>query len=581
MFNQAFRRRLPLLMVVSILVPAAGSAARVKAQGPPLEPPPINFKVEKANQQIEMTVNTSRIITLEQKIPQAQVNNPDVLELTVLSPNEIQLSAKAPGVTQVNLWGEDQRLYTVNVIVYGDSQELAMLLRTLFPNASLKVIPVASGVLISGFVDQPRHVDLIVRTAEEYYPKVINNMTVSGVQQVLLHVKVMEVSRTKLRRLGFDFAKITGNNLVVSGISGLISGASGAGVATSGDETFAFNVFTSGSSFFGILEALRQDNLMKILAEPTLVTVSGRPAYFQVGGEFPILVPQSLGTVSIEFKKFGTQVDFVPIVLGNGRIRLEVRPRVSEIDNSRSVTIGSTTVPGLRTREVDTGVEMQAGQTLAIAGLVQTRVEAENRGLPWISEVPYLGIPFRKVHEQANEIELLILVTPELVEAMDVHEVPPCGPGMRTTSPNDCELFLKGHLEVPNCCPDCGGAGCADCIQGGAGPSPTVIPQGGMILEGDDELQTPPPAGAAAPRPRPARPVSAPLPAGPTRTGRQWSNVLRQPAAQTRPAAVDKPAASQNRYTPSKPQPAEAVSRPGKQATQPGFIGPIGYDVVH
>ncbi|NCC94154.1 MAG: type II and III secretion system protein family protein, partial [Opitutae bacterium] len=394
------------------------------------------------------------------------VNNPDIVDLTPLAPNVIQVSAKNPGVTQINLWGEDKRIYTVDVIVYRDVRELEILLQSQFPNANLKVVPVGSGVMISGFVDDPEHVRLITRIAEEYYPKVIPAMTVSGVHQVLLHVRVMEVSRTKLRALGFDFAKVTGSNFVVSGVSGLISSFGGGTIATSGQETFSFGVVDGSSAFFGVLDAMRQDQLMKILAEPTLVTVSGRPAFFQVGGEFPILVPQSLGTVSIEYKKFGTQVDFVPIVLGNGRIRLEVRPRVSEIDNTRSVTLDSTTVPGLRTREIDTGVEMNAGQTLAIAGLVQTRVESENKGLPWASELPYLGALFRRVQNENNEIELLILVTPELVEAMEAHEVPPCGPGTRTTDPDDWDLYMRGHLEVPACCPSCGAAEGA-CEHGG------------------------------------------------------------------------------------------------------------------
>ena len=140
----------------------------------------------------------------------------------------------------------------------------------------------------------------------------------------------------------------------------------------------------------------------------------------------------------------------MPIVLGNGKIHLDVRPQSA---NSIPASPCKGTPGHAGAREADTGVEMQAGQTLAIAGLVQTRIEAENGGLPWISEVPYLGAAFRNVHEQVNEVELLIMVTPELVEAMDANEVPPCGPGMQTTSPSDWELFMKGHLEVPNCCP--------------------------------------------------------------------------------------------------------------------------------
>ena len=148
---------------------------------------------------------------------------PTSSKLTVLSPNQVQISAKATGVTQINLWDENKRLYTVNVLVVGDARELAMILRATFPDAALKVTPVASSVMLSGFVDKTEHIDRIIQIAEQYYPKVINNMSVGGVQQVLLHVKVMEVSRTKLRQLGVDWAKITGNNFIIVGPERLVS----------------------------------------------------------------------------------------------------------------------------------------------------------------------------------------------------------------------------------------------------------------------------------------------------------------------------------------------------------------------
>jgi len=172
----------------------------------------------------------------------------------------------------------------------------------------------------------------------------------------------MEVSRTKLRHLGVDLSNLNKSWNFTSGISGLIRASTGStrAITTAGTETVTAGVFGTSNSFFSVLQALRQNDLLKIMAEPDLVCVSGRPAYFNVGGEFPILVPQSLGTVSIQYKRFGTQLDFVPIVLGNGLIRLEVKPRVSEIDPTRSVIINGTSVPGLRVREVETGVEMRA-----------------------------------------------------------------------------------------------------------------------------------------------------------------------------------------------------------------------------
>ncbi len=260
-------------------------------------------------------------------------------------------------------------------------------------------------------------------------------------------------------------------SMIASGVAEM-AGQVVSGMANSGRSTFQFRIIGGGDSFYGFLEALRQDDLAKILSEPTLVTVSGRPAYFEVGGEIPYEVSQGLGAVSIEWKDYGTRVDFVPIVLGNGRLRLEVRPRVSEVDNTRSAT---SRAPAIKSREVDTGVELMAGQTLAIAGLVQTRIEAQNRGLPVVSEVPYLGALFRRVREERNEIETLVLVTPELVEAMEPEEVPQCGPGMRTTSPSDCELYLKGFLEVPNPCPPCNNG---NGFAGDAGDAGQPVPAG-------------------------------------------------------------------------------------------------------
>jgi pilus assembly protein CpaC len=505
-------------------------------------------RIEAASQQLEMTVSTSRILTLDNKIPRAQVNNPELLGVTPLSPTQIQISAIKPGVTQVNLWDEQGKIYTVDVTIYGDVAELEATLKQLFPHSSVRALRISNSLVMTGFVDQPSNVSTIMRLAEDYAPKVVDNITVGGVQQILLNVQVMEVSRTKLRQLGFDFAEINGNDFVISSISGLIAAASSqTGSVTASGDTLRFGVINNANSFFGFLKALRQNDLMKILAEPKLATVSGRPASFNVGGEFPVLVPQSLGTVSIEYKKFGTQIEFVPIVLDNGNSRLEVRPRVSEIDNPRSVVVNNFTIPGLRVREVDTGVEMKAGQTLAIAGLVQSRIEAQNRGLPILADLPWIGAAFRSVHETSNEIELLILVRPELVDAMDPHEVPPCGPGMGTRSPSDCDLYFGGKLEVPTC-DECSDNGCP--VHGG-----TYHGNGGA----PEEVAPPPAAGQdQARRPRSSQPSSN---AVSTRRGTS--------AGQGR-----------NPYNPANANGSQPRVADRRAGSAPGLIGPVGYDVL-
>ncbi|HUY36944.1 MAG TPA: pilus assembly protein N-terminal domain-containing protein [Pirellulales bacterium] len=432
----------------------------------------IVHKLDGPSERMEMIVNTSRILTLDRDIPTAQVNNPDILELTPLDRAKIQIVAKKPGVTQVNLWDDKDEIHTVDVIVFADSQELQMLLQSQFPRAALKVVPLANSVIVEGYVDDPDLVTRIIEMAQDYHPKVINNIRVGGVQQVMLEIKIMEVSRTKLRNAGFDWGNLgTHGDYLAQGVGGLIGSAAASPNSLTGvtaplgissgllpvggtNGNFTFGVINNAQQgFFGILQLLQQQNIAKVLAEPKLTTVSGRPASFNMGGEFPILVPQSLGTISVQYRKYGTQVDFVPIVLGNGVIRLEVRPRISQIDPTLAITINGSTVPALKTREVDTGAELRAGETLAIAGLVQVISSTQRRGVLWLGELPWIGVPFRNMQSNVQEIELLILVTPHLVEAMAPGEVPPMGPGLATAMPSDSELVGKGYIEVPNCDP--------------------------------------------------------------------------------------------------------------------------------
>ena len=425
-----------------ILTPAHGEQA-------------INFQVDKSNQRLEMVVNSSRILTLDEDVPRVLVANPDIMRVVPLSPNQVQVSALKPGVTQVNLWDRDGNIRSVDVIVFADARQLELVLKSEFPKAAIRVKPIGKNVLLTGTVSRPESVNQIVQVAETFYPKVINNIAVGGVHQVQLHVRVMEVSRSKLRAIGFDWANFSGGDgdFFVQSAAGLLISAGGRAAGT-GRDTISFGVVDGNNEFFGFLEALRTNNVIKILAEPTLTAISGRPAYFHEGGEFPVLVPSGLGNVGVEYKQFGTRVDFVPIVLGNGNIRLEVRPHVSEVDPSIGVEINGVTVPGVRDRAVETAVEIRSGQTLAIAGLIQNKVTAENIGLPWLSDLPWAGSLFRRVNDEINEIELLVMVRPELVAPLDAHQVPQLGPGEHTTSPTDIDLLFRGYLEVPKSCPD-------------------------------------------------------------------------------------------------------------------------------
>jgi pilus assembly protein CpaC len=258
-----------------------------------------------------------------------------------------------------------------------------------------------------------------------------------------------------------------------------------------------------------------------------------------------VVIPQGLGTISVKFKQFGTRVDFVPFVVGNGIIKLQVRPEVSEVDEGRAVTIEGTRIPGLRTRSVDTAVEMRAGQTLALAGLIQQRVVAQNRGLPFLADLPVLGIPFRRVQDEQTEVELLVLVRPELVDALDPHEVPPCGPGESTTIPSDKDLYHRGYLEVPACGPEV------------YGTLPT-----GAVLPGDPAMAVP--AGAV-----PGTHPQDALPAGEA-AGRYPAGSAGAPLSSSR----------FNSYHSPLPTNVSTGPAAGAMNSSPQIVGGTGYDVL-
>jgi pilus assembly protein CpaC len=187
------------------------------------------------------------------------------------------------------------------------------------------------------------------------------------------------------------------------------------------------------------------------MAEPTLVTFSGRAAEMIVGGEFPIIVPGQQGTFTVEFREYGNRLNFVPIVLGNGRIRLEVRPELSQLDYANGVVFGGFTIPGLQQRRVETSVELNTGETFVIGGLLNTTDSATTNKVPYLGDMPLIGTAFRTVEYQQEEKELVIMVTPELTEPLKANQKL-CGyPGSESTHPSNHELYLGGRFESPVC----------------------------------------------------------------------------------------------------------------------------------
>lgn len=554
--------------------------------------PSVVRNLSQSNERLEMTVNTSQILTLGTRIPRIVVNNPDLVTATPVSETQVQIAARKPGVTQINLWDENGEIYTVDLLIFGDVRELEVNLQRMFPSSSLRVIRLTNSLILEGQVDRPEIVSTIRTLAEDYAPKVVNNITVGGAQQVLLKVRVMEVNRTKLQSLGMDFSITSSNpNSFFNSLAGGILTKTEEGLR-SPSATVDFGIVSNGNTFWGAIEALQQNNLAKTLASPTLVTVSGRPASFNAGGEIFFQVGGGIAGFTVQSEDFGTQIDFLPIVLGNGRIRLEVRPKISEID--RSAPVGNEL---FRTKVsyVDTGVEMQAGQTLALAGLIQTRVRAQRRGLPYLSDLPVVGNVFGKTREEVEEIELLIMVTPEFADGMDPHEVPLCGPGMETMSPSRSELYCKGMIEVPACGP-CGAsdpcrcnAPGLDCNMNGFGPGGGCAPGGHEAMATDGAMQMPMRSQAYRGEHYQGSPYEGEVYEGQPTPGVPWQPAqplqpqlapsrLADPAAQVAPPQWQGSQAAHVSPV-NRQQQTQVRQASGRSTSTPGLIGPIGYDV--
>jgi pilus assembly protein CpaC len=299
----------------------------------------------------------------------------------------------------------------------------------------------------------------MAEVAGPYGEKVLNFLEVSGGQQIMLQIRFAEISRSVNTNLGFN-AFMTDNRSAF----GIVNGSGG---GTPGDfaNTLVPSSLGAGVTVFGagkahqtqfeyFVTALRRNNLLRVLAEPNLVVYSGARGSFLAGGEFPFPVPQTASgngiaaAITVEFKKFGVQLDFTPVVLGDGRIRLKVTPEVSDLDFSRSITLAGTIIPSITKRTLTTEIELAEGQTFAVAGLLNNRTTANKDATPFLGDIPILGALFRSVRYERNESELVVLVTPRLVEAMNPDQVPTL-PGERWRHPNEGELLWNADLGGP------------------------------------------------------------------------------------------------------------------------------------
>ena len=421
------------------------------------------------------------------------------------NPHQFRIFALKAGVTTITIVDENDAHYSVEVLVRGDVRHLESFIRRLYPNDSIAVEEISdTAVRLDGWVSKPENISEIQAIAEQFSADVLNPMKTGGVQQVLLKCTVLEVQRTKFRQLGMNFALIRPEGFLTSTpgpitpISTLTSTGAGTNMTFSGfqNTSVSYGLTRPNSVFNGFVQAMLEEGLLKSHVTPMIVTHNGRPANFLSGGEMPVPVSAGLGATGIEFREFGIQMNAVPYILGNGRVRLEVETIIRDRDFANSITVSGTPTTAFKTNSANTQVEMNFGEALVIAGLVSHRETGSSQKVPFFGELPYVGAAFSRKNNTESETELVILVTPEYVTPMQASELPSGGPGTFTDTPVDRELFFHGLLEVPkvgdscdqchggvigtggHCrnpnCPNCQSG--ADCVPGHAKLNPSSSP---------------------------------------------------------------------------------------------------------
>lgn len=409
-----------------------------------------SFQTTNSAGSVELMAGSSQNLRFVYAIPEAYVENPDVLRVSAVAPNELCVTGLKPGFSTLTVLNADQEREVISVNVTPDARKLELALKHHFKNASIRVDALQTGVILSGTVARASDIDDALLVAREFFPtNVINRLEVAGSQIVAIEVQVYEVSRTKLRNLGIDWSVLGSSVDVVSGFADLINTFSS---QPASQQNLRFGVINSSNDFNLFINALEKKNIAKLMAQPTLVAQHGRPAEFLSGGEYPVPVQAGLGTTSIEFKPFGTKLDFVPMIMGEGFLTLEVRAEVSEIARDIATETG---IPGLRVRRVNTAVPMRSGQTLALAGDYNEKSEGENKGAPWLSNQSGWGAFFRNTRNQKTETELVFLITPRFINPIEQAALNHTLPGRNTRDPSTYELMINGYLEVPDCGDDC------------------------------------------------------------------------------------------------------------------------------
>ncbi len=451
------RRGLATVMGLTLLAAASrGRAADSMSSVPAI-------KIERevgAVKNLSLQTGQNRLLVLSEPIGRVSVADPKVADLKVITPMQLLLTSRGVGTTDLTLWNKRDEPLVLALQVTRNLDRLREQLAEFFPDEKISVSAAGDLVVLSGEVSDVRVPERASEIAQLHAEKIANLIKVVGNQQVQLEVKFAEVSRAGLRQLGINFFHQdvggrflgglvnpgqTPDNFI--GVPGTASGTSQPPIQ--GPPSNGFSLFFSGLPTFpfsAVLNILEQSGLAKMLAEPTLVALSGQEAKFLVGGEFPIPMASNLGAVSVLWKKFGIILSFTPTVIADGALHLKLSAEVSDVDPARSVTIGGLSIPGLTSRQSETTVRLADGQSFAIAGLLSDKVQSTVNKIPLLGDLPILGALFRSVNYQRNETELLVVVTAHLAKPVAPHDAPHLPTENELNDPNDIQLFLFGSM---------------------------------------------------------------------------------------------------------------------------------------
>ena len=415
-----------------------------------------NIQVVRKGTGRDLNVAMNRAVVVESDTPFAELSiaNPSIADFSTLSDRTIYVLGKTPGRTTLTLLDATGRLITnVEVHVTPDVSEFKERLRQIIPNEKIEVRSANDGIVLSGSVSSMARMQRALDLAERYAPERVSNlMVVSGQQQVMLKVRFAEMQRSVSKSLSSSIGlRSLGNDLSIGGETGTfldagngIPALNGQNLGPGTEGAIGIDLSLGSTQLSILLEALENKGVVRTLAEPNLTALSGQEAKFLAGGEFPIPVDDGDDGIEVDFKAFGVELNFIPRVVDDGIINLELAAAVSSIDTTNSVVLGSIELPAFRRRDTSTTVSMRDGQSFAIAGLLQDDFRDNNAQVPWLGDIPVLGALFRSADYQRSQTELVIIVTAHLVSPTrgEAYVLPTD----RVKLPTEKDLFLNGRV---------------------------------------------------------------------------------------------------------------------------------------